>query len=146
MLEKFIPKFIKTLTNQSYKMQQDTWNTRVEAPYASLGGLPIVNLSTFVLHSSSLKRMVSNNAPKSTCWTWKIPFLSIFSTKMHRSFAMSRARRQKNRSTERQVKRKNSLLFVSIDPRDTSARNYNGHVIILSDGNKHKKMNCWWLN
>ena len=54
---------------------------------------------------------VNNNAPKSTCWTWKIPFLSIFSTKMHRSFAMSRARRQKNRSTERQVKRKNSLIF-----------------------------------
>ena len=59
MLEKFIPKFIKTLTNQSYKMQKDTWNTRVEAPYASLGGLPIVNLSTFVLHSSRQNRILS---------------------------------------------------------------------------------------
>ena len=28
---------------------------------------------------------VNNNAPKSTCWTWKIPFLFIFGTKMHRS-------------------------------------------------------------
>ena len=59
MSEKFIPKLIKTLINQSYKMQQDTWNTRLEASYASLWGLPIVNLSTFVLHSSRPKRMVS---------------------------------------------------------------------------------------
>ena len=60
MSEKFIPKLIKTLINQSYKMQQDTWNTRLEASYTSLWGLPIVSLSTVVLHSSRQNRILSN--------------------------------------------------------------------------------------
>ena len=48
MSEKFIPKLIKTLINQSYKMQQDTWNTRLEASYTSLWGLPIASYSQSV--------------------------------------------------------------------------------------------------
>ena len=69
-------------------MQQDTWNTRVKAPYASLGGLPIVNLSTFVLHSSRPKRMVSseNRETKRTYFSVTIPvWLSKLNTALDQS-------------------------------------------------------------
>ena len=63
MSEKFIPKLIKTLINQSYKMQQDTWNTRLEASYTSLWGLPIVSYSQSVQLSSYIHQDKKESYP-----------------------------------------------------------------------------------
>ena len=81
MSEKFIPKLIKTLINQSYKMQQDTWNTRLEASYTSLWGLPIVSYSQSVqlssyIHQDKIESYLMCVRTNEIC-AWNILMLSL---------------------------------------------------------------------